>query len=57
MKKYITLFLLFLSTQSFAQQAELKRAIELNKQKKHAEAIVLIEQLLNKQYGPLDEND
>ena len=56
MKKYITLFLLFLSTQSFAQQAELQRAIELNKQKKHAEAIVLFEQLLNKQYGPLDEN-
>ncbi len=56
MKKYITLFLLFLSTQSFAQQAEFKRAMELNKQKKHAEAIVLFEQLLNKQYGPLDEN-
>jgi hypothetical protein len=31
MKKYITLFLLFLSTQSFAQQAEFNRAVELNR--------------------------
>jgi hypothetical protein len=55
MRKYITLFLLVLSATAFAQKAEFMRAYELNNQKKYAEAIVLFEQLLNKQYGPLDE--
>lgn len=55
MKKIITLILLFISTISFGQNSEYKKAQKLVKDKMYTEANILFEKLLNKEYGELDE--
>ena len=55
MKKIVTLILLFISTISFGQNKEYKKAVNLFNDKKYTEANVIIEKLLNKEYGDLDE--
>jgi hypothetical protein len=55
MKKIITLIILFISIISFGQNKEYKKAVNLFNDKKYTEANVIIEKLLNKEYGDLDE--
>ena len=55
MKKITTLILLFICIISFGQNIEEKKAHTLFKEKKYAEANMVYEQLLNKEYGELNE--
>lgn len=55
MKKIITLILLFISIISFGQDKEYRKATNLYNSKQYAEANVILEKLLQKEYGELDE--
>jgi hypothetical protein len=55
MKKIITLILLFISIISFGQKSEYKKANKLYIDKQYAEANVILEKILNKEYGNLNE--
>lgn len=55
MKKIITLILLFISIISFGQNKEYRKATNLYNSKQYAEANVILEKLLQKEYGDLDE--
>lgn len=55
MKKIITLILLFISIISFGQNREYRNAVNLYNSKQYTEANIIIEKLLNKEFGDLDE--
>lgn len=55
MKKIFTLILLFISIISFGQNKEYRKATNLYNSKQYAEANVILEKLLQKEYGELDE--
>jgi len=55
MKKIITLVFLLISTISFSQNREYKNAVNLFNSKQYTEANLIIEKLLNKEFGDLDE--
>ena len=55
MKKIIILILLFISIISFGQNKEYRKATNLYNSKQYAEANVILEKLLQKEYGELDE--
>lgn len=55
MKKIITLILLFISIISFGQDKEYRKATNMYNSKKYTEANLIIEKLLNKQYGELNQ--
>lgn len=55
MKKIITIVFLLISTISFSQNREYKKATNLYNSKQYSEANVILEKLLQKEYGELDE--
>jgi hypothetical protein len=55
MKKKITLLFLFISVFNYGQNKEYKKAVNLFNGKQYTEANVIVEKLLNKEYGELDE--
>lgn len=55
MKKIIVAIFMLISIISFGQNKEYRKAVNLFNAKKYAEANVIIEKLLNKEYGDLDE--
>lgn len=55
MKKIITLVFLLISTISISQNREYKNAVNLFNSKQYTEANLIIEKLLNKEFGDLDE--
>ncbi|HAH54545.1 MAG TPA: hypothetical protein DCM02_04480 [Flavobacterium sp.] len=55
MKKIIILIHLFTSIVSIGQNKEYKKAVNLFNGKQYAEANVIVEKLLNKEFGDLDE--
>lgn len=55
MKKIFSLLILFISLLSFGQRKEYKQAVNLFNDKKYEESLVIVDKLLNKEFGNLTE--